>query len=135
MNADFKHTDLTEAVIGAAFKVHNALGHGFLEKVYENALCIELRSAGFRVEPQKEIPVRYAGEIVGQYIADIVVSGIVVLEIKAVSRLEKSHEAQLVNYLKATGMEIGLLINFGRSVEVRRRILSVRGITNHAESA
>ena len=124
MNADFKLKELTETVIGAAFKVHNTLGVGFLEKVYENALCLELRNSGFRVEQQQTIQVRYAGEVVGDYVADAVVNEVLILEIKAVSSLDKAHEVQLVNYLKATGIEVGLLINFGSSVEVRRRILS-----------
>ncbi|MCX7006168.1 MAG: GxxExxY protein [Kiritimatiellaeota bacterium] len=124
MNADFKLKELTETVIGAAFKVHNTLGVGFLEKVYENALCLELRNSGFHVEQQRAIQVRYAGEIVGDYVADVVVNDVLIVEIKAVSSLDKAHEVQLVNYLKATGIEVGLLINFGGSVEVRRRILS-----------
>ncbi|TAN38627.1 MAG: GxxExxY protein [Verrucomicrobia bacterium] len=124
MSADFKLKELTETIIGAAFKVHNTLGAGFLEKVYENALCLDLRNAGLHVEQQRAIPVCYAGEIVGDYIADAVVNDVLILEIKAVSNLDKTHEVQLVNYLKATGIEVGLLINFGGSVEVRRRILS-----------
>jgi len=124
MSADLKYKDLTEAVIGSAFKVHNTLGFGFLEKVYENALCVELRHAGFQVEQQRAIHVRYANEVVGDYITDVVVDNVLIVEIKAVSTLDKSHEVQLVNYLKATGMEVGLLINFGNSVEVRRRVVS-----------
>lgn len=124
MSADFKLKEWTETVIGAACKVHNTLGVGFLEKVYENALCLELRNAGFRVEQQRALQVRYAGEIVGEYVADVIVNDSLILAIKALSSLDKTHEAQLVNYLKATGIEVGLLINFGSSVEVRRRILS-----------
>ena len=124
MDADFKCKELTKTVIGAAFKVHNALGAGFLEKVYENALCLELRNAGFRVEQQRAIQVWYAGKVVGDYVANVVVNDVLILEIKAVASLDKAHEVQLVNYLKATGLEVGLLINFGVSVEVRWRIFS-----------
>ncbi|MCX6998490.1 MAG: GxxExxY protein [Kiritimatiellaeota bacterium] len=124
MDTDFKFKELTETVIGAAFKVHNILGFGFLEKVYENALSIELRHAGFRVEQQRGIQVLYANEVVGDYIADVVVNEVLIVEVKSVSSLDKAHEVQLVNYFKATGIEVGLLINFGNSVEVRRRIFS-----------
>ena len=120
-----KFNDLTETIIRAAFTVHNALGPGFLEKVYENALGIELRRAGLNVVQQAPLKVRYAGEIVGEYFADMVVNGKVLLELKAVSHILPAHEVQLVNYLKATGLEVGLLINFaGERVEIRRRIQS-----------
>lgn len=124
MNADFKHAEVTETIIGAAFKVHNALGFGFLEKVYENAMCVALRKAGVAFHQQHAICVRYEGEVVGDYIADLVVNKTVVVEIKSVKNLDRAHELQLVNYLKATGLEVGLLINFGESVEVRRRVFS-----------
>jgi GxxExxY protein len=117
-----KHADVTEKVIGAAYEVHNALGHGFLEKVYENALALELRRAGVTVEQQYPVPARYHGELVGDYVADLVVDGKVIVEVKTVGGLEPVHEVQLVNYLKATGMEVGLLVNFGRQVEVKRKV-------------
>ncbi len=117
-----KYEDITERIIGAAFKVHNALGFGFLEKVYENALALELRNAGFEVDQQYLVPVRYEGELVGDYVADLVVEGKVIVEVKAVSALEPVHETQLVNYLKGTGIEVGLLLNFGRQVEVKRKV-------------
>ena len=121
--ADGKHAELTERIIGAAHAVHNTLGCGFLEKVYENALRIELEEDGLGAQQQVPMDVSYRGRIVGEYVADMVVEGKVIVETKAVSELGKEHEVQLVNYLKATGIEVGLLINFGRSVEVRRRIL------------
>ena len=119
----YKHREITEKIIGAAQRVHNTLGYGFLEKVYQNALVIELRTLGFNVDVEQPIAVHYHGEIVGIYVADIVVDGKVILEIKAVKELSEIHEVQLVNYLKATGIEVGLLINFGRSVTVKRRVM------------
>ena len=121
--ADGKYRELTEKIIGAAYAVHNALGYGFVEKVYENALRVELEEGGLSVEQQAPVDVRYRGKLVGEYVADMVVDGKVIVEAKAVSELAKEHEVQLVNYLKATGIEVGLLINFGRKVEVRRRVL------------
>ena len=120
---NYKHREITEEIIGAAQRVHNTLGYGFLEKVYQNALVIELRTLGFNVAEEQPIAVHYHGEIVGNYVADIVVDGKVILEIKAVKELSEIHEVQLVNYLKATGIEVGLLINFGRSVTVKRRVM------------
>lgn len=119
---NYKQREITEKIIGAAYKVHNTLGSGFLEKVYQNSLAIELRMLGFDVEVEKLIAVHYRDEIVGNYVADIVADGKVILEIKAVKELSEVHEVQLVNYLKATGIEVGLLINFGRSVSIKRRI-------------
>ena len=118
------HRALTQKIIGAAYEVHNTLGTGFLEKVYENALAVELRRAGVRVEQQVPLAVTYRGELVGDYVADMVVDGKVIVEAKAVSALEAVHEVQLVNYLRGTGLGVGLLINFGRSVEVRRKVFS-----------
>ena len=112
---------LTREIIGCAYKVHNALGAGFLEKVYENALLIELIKLGHKVKQQEPINVTYEGHIVGEYFADLWVDEIVVLEIKAVQMLAKIHEVQLVNYLTATGIDTGLVLNFGSSVQVRRK--------------
>jgi len=117
-----KHTELTEQIIGAAYRAHNVLGYGFMEKVYENALVIELRKLGVDVSQQWPVTVLYDGQVVGDYMADVLVDGKVVVEVKAASGLEPAHEVQLVNYLKATGIEVGLLINFGRKVEVKRRV-------------
>ena len=118
-----KHHHITEKIIGAAYKVHNTLGSGFLEKVYQNSLAIELQSLNFIVDVEKPIKVYYFGEIVGNYIADITVDDKVIIEIKAIKELSDIHEVQLVNYLKATGIEVGLLINFGTSVQVKRRVM------------
>jgi GxxExxY protein len=115
--------ELTEKILGAAFKVQNTLGAGFLEKVYENAMTIELRKCGLAVEGQKAFPVRYEGTVVGDYQADLVVSAKVVVECKAVSNLDSVHEAQLMNYLKASGLRVGLLINFARPKLQYRRLV------------
>jgi GxxExxY protein len=123
---NYKHQDITEKIIGAAYKVHNTLGSGFLDKVYQNSLAIELRSFDFLFDIEKPIKVYYRGEIVGDYIADIIVDGKVILEIKAIKELSSIHEVQLVNYLKATGIEVGLLINFGKSVQIKRRVMDVK---------
>ena len=112
---------VTSAIIGAAYKVANSLGSGFLEKVYENALAIELRRDRHEVEQQKPIDVWYEGEVVGTYQADLVVDGAVVVELKAVSGLDSVHRAQCLNYLRATHIDMGLVINFGRPrLEVQR---------------
>lgn len=107
--------DVTEKILSAAFKVLNTLGAGFLEKVYENALSLELVKNGCKIENQKPFHVAYEGTIVGDYLADIVVDRKVIVECKAVSRLDPIHEAQLINYLKASEVRVGLLINFGRT--------------------
>jgi GxxExxY protein len=117
-----KRYDLAGEVIGAAMKVHRVLGAGFLEAVYANALAHELKSQGFSFEREQPLAVTYGGVIVGSYVADLVVDGALIVEIKAVLTLAKAHEAQLVNYLVATGIETGLLLNFGAtSLEFRRR--------------
>lgn len=116
-----QHEELTKKIISCAFKVHNTLGAGFLEKVYENALKIELKKEGFNVEQQYPIPVFYEKEQVGDYYADLLIDGIIIIELKAVENLAPIHETQLVNYLAGTGLDIGLLINFGSSVEVKRK--------------
>ncbi|MCS7179383.1 MAG: GxxExxY protein [Anaerolineae bacterium] len=112
---------ITETIIGCAYRLHQTLGPGFLEKVYENALRIELQEAGLNVQQQVPIQVWYRGHPVGEYFADLLVEGRVIVEIKAVRELTKEHEVQLVHYLTATGIEDGLLINFGPSVEVKRK--------------
>ncbi len=112
---------LTRTIIGCAFKVHNTLGAGFLERVYENALAHELRKAGLCVVQQAPIQVLYDGVIVGDFYADLWVNERVIVELKAVQTLQKRHEVQVVNYLAATGMDTGLLINFGGSVEIKRK--------------
>ena len=118
---DFKHTDITELIIKAFYKVYNALGYGFLEKVYRNALAIELRRLGLEVTPEARIRVYYEGEVVGEYFADLLVAGVVIVELKAMRSLLEEHEAQLLNYLKATPYEVGLLLNFGPKPEIKRK--------------
>jgi len=116
-----KDDDLTQKIIGCAYKVHNALGQGFLEKVYENALRIELEKLGLNIKQQEPIIVRYEGQFVGEYFADLWVDGRIVIELKAVQTLMLRHEVQLVNCLTATGIDNGLLLNFGPSVQVKRK--------------
>ena len=117
---------LTEKIIGCAYQVHNALGPGFLEKVYENSLRIELEEACLQVEQQAPVPVYYRGRVVGDFYTDLLVEKRVIIELKAVRELAKEHEVQLVNYLQATGIEDGLLINFGPSVKVKRKFKTYR---------
>ena len=117
-----KHKELTGKIIECAYKVHNILGFGFLESVYQNALLIQLQKCGLKAEKQRSVKVFYDGQIVGDYIADIIVEGKIVLELKSVKELHPAHEAQLINYLKATGIEVGMLINFSESVEIKRKV-------------
>jgi GxxExxY protein len=116
-----KHADLTRQIIGAFYKVYNTLGYGFSEKVYENSLAIELEKLGFQVEHQRQLVVYYEGVEVGEYFTDIVVDNAVIVELKATQTLTSDHEAQLLNYLKATTIEVGLLLNFGPKAEVKRK--------------
>jgi len=116
-----KDDNLTEKIIGCAYTVHNTLGPGFLEKVYENALRIELQKLGLSVKQQEPIEVVYDGQVVGEYYADLWVEDRVVIELKAIQMLAKQHEVQLVNYLTATSINSGLLLNFGPSVQVKRK--------------
>jgi len=116
--------DITYKINGAIFEVNHELGAGFLEKVYQNALLTELKSIGLKAECQVPITVRYKGNDVGEYFADILVEDQVILELKVVDSLQKNHEAQLLNYLKATGYKVGLLVNFTQpKAEIRRLIL------------
>jgi GxxExxY protein len=122
--SDFQHGDITEKIIGAAFEVHGVLGYGFLEKVYENALLAELCQRGVKAETQHAIKVKYKAVIVGDYVADLVVEEKVIIELKTEESYNKVHEAQLLNYLKATGTKVGLLINFGRKkCEFKRLVM------------
>jgi len=116
-----QHEQLTQQIIAAAYAVHNTLGPGFLEKVYENALYVELLNREISAEQQVSVPVFYQQIQVGDYIADMLVERKVLIELKAVEALHPKHEAQIVNYLTATGLDIGLLINFGSSVTVKRK--------------
>ena len=115
------HQELTKKIIGCAFTVHNTLGSGFLEKVYEQALILELKASGLSVRSQEPLSVKYRDQIIGEYFADLIVEDQVICELKAVDVLKKAHEVQLVNYLVATGIDVGVLINFGDSVTVRRK--------------
>ena len=117
---------LTYKVIGCAYKVHNVLGCGFLEKVYENALKLELKKQGITVQQQPKLPVFYEGDQVGLYFPDLLIQENLVVEIKATIGLAPEHEMKLVHYLAATGIDTGLLINFGNSVQVRRKLRDVR---------
>jgi GxxExxY protein len=117
-----KHRDLSEKIIAAAYAVHKELGYGFVEKVYKNALAIELQENGLKCTLEVPLRVLYHEKTVGEYCADIIVDDKIIIEVKAVSDIAPIHEVQLVNYLKATGLQIGLLINFGESVKVKRRI-------------
>ena len=118
--------ELTYKINGAVFAVNRILGPGFLEKVYENALLIELRGMGLKADSQVPIKVYYKDEVVGDYTADILVEEQVILELKTVERLEKIHEAQLLNYLRATGIQIGILINFRHTkAEIKRMVIDL----------
>jgi len=117
----YKHSDLTEKIIGAFYTVYTALGYGFLENVYVKALMIELQKQGLNVQDELPIHVYYDGQLIGEYFADLVVNELVILEIKAAKSLAVEHEAQLLNYLKATQYEVGLLLNFGPKPETKRR--------------
>ncbi len=117
-----RHEDITRQIIRAFYTIYNALGHGFLEKAYENALVIELRKMDLDAVQQAPITIYYAGQVIGEYYADLLVADTVIVEIKAVQKLVEQHEAQLLNYLKATPYEVGLLLNFGPKPEFKRRI-------------
>ena len=114
---------ITEKIIGCAFKVFNRMGSGYLESVYERCMLIELKKAELQTESQKKIKVLYDNEMVGDFVADIIVENCIIVELKVVRQLLKIHEAQLVNYLVSTGKDIGLLINFGtEKVQIKRKI-------------
>jgi GxxExxY protein len=118
------HEEITSQIIAAFYDVYNKLGYGFLEKVYENAIVIELRKRGLKVIQQGPIQVYYDGQIIGEYFADLLVDDKVIVELKAVAEIIKAHENQLVNYLKATSLEVGLILNFGPEPKFKRKIFS-----------
>jgi GxxExxY protein len=120
MDTDKRYDWITEIVIGLAFKVGSKLGSGFLEKVYKNALAHELRKAGLSVEVEVPLSVTYDGIVVGEYVADLIVEGVVLIELKAAKAIDDAHLAQCINYLAATRLPICLLINFGRRVDIKR---------------
>lgn len=117
-----KYSETTGNIIKGFYAVYNDLGFGFLEKVYENALVVELRSLGLDVEQQKPLTVYYRDFLVGEFFADLVVNGHVIVELKSVESIVRAHEAQLINYLRATQYEVGLLLNFGKTAEYKRKI-------------
>jgi len=124
MNADYedyKYKELPQKIILIFYRVYNKLGYGFLEKNYENAMMIEFRKEGIPAVSQSPIEVLYDNEIIGEYYADLLVDNKVIVEIKAVRRLADEHEAQLLNYLKATEIEVGLLLNFGPKPDIKRK--------------
>jgi GxxExxY protein len=116
------HKELTDKILKTYFDVYNELGYGFLEKVYQNSLFIELKLRGFKVEAQKQIKVNYKSYEVGEYYADLIVNNLVILELKAAEFLVKEFEAQLINYLRGTNLEVGLLLNFGKKPEFIRKV-------------
>ena len=119
----FEHKEITEAIIGAAFEVHNLMGYGFLEKVYKNAMQVELIQRGHRCQTESLIKVRYKNVVVGDYFADLLVDELVIVELKVAKNYQSADEAQLLNELKATGIKVGLLVNFGREkVEFKRMV-------------
>jgi GxxExxY protein len=118
------HEDITEKILKCYYEVYNSLGYGFLEKVYENALMIEIAASGLICLQQVPIPVYYKEKIVGSYFADLLVADKVMIELKAAESICEEHEMQLLNYLKATNIEVGLLLNFGRKPEFKRKIFS-----------
>jgi len=120
------HEEITSDIINAFYHVYNTLGYGFLEKVYESALAKELAKRGHSVKQQVPVQVFYEGEAVGEYFADILVDDKVILELKAAEEIAKAHEAQLVNYLKAIDIQVGLLLNFGPKAEFKRKIYTKR---------
>ena len=128
------HGDITDLIIKGFYKVYNTLGYGFLEKVYENALVIELETMGLEVRQQHPINVYYESRIVGEYFADLLVNNAVILELKVAEQLRTEHVAQLTNYLKATEKELGLLLNFGKDPEFKRVVFTKR-FKNPRESA
>ncbi len=122
-----EHKEMTEKIIGSAYKVYNNMGFGFLESVYEKCLMIELRKQGLEAQSQKPIVVKYEGETVGEFQADIIVEDTVIVELKSVRRIVVAHDIQLVNYLVATGKPVGLLLNFAeQKVEVKRKVRELK---------
>jgi len=119
---DLLHKELTDKILSAFFDVYNELGYGFLEKVYQNSLYLELKARGFNVEAKKQIMVYYKGHEVGEYYADLVVEELVILELKAANSMVVEFENQLINYLRGTDLEVGLILNFGKRPEFIRKV-------------
>jgi GxxExxY protein len=121
---DILHKELTESILKVFYEVYNELGYGFLESVYQNAMYFELKSQGFKVEAQKKIKVYYKNELVGDFLADLLINDLLIIELKACDTLVKAHYAQTLNYLKAINIEVGLLLNFGEKPEIKRLIFT-----------
>ncbi len=134
MTQNYKHSDLTEQIIRCFYTVYNSLGYGFLEKVYKKALLLELVKNDFSCKSQCPIKVYYNGQIVGEYFADVIVEELIIIELKAVEYLAEEHEFQLINYLKATDIEVGLLLNFGKNPEIKRKVFSNHNKKNLTKS-
>lgn len=124
INTDFLYTEITDKIIHSFYTVYNTLGYGFLEKVYENAMMLELIEKGMLAQKQNPIKVHYKEKLIGEYFADIIVEEKVIIELKAAEAIVQEHELQLINYLKATEIEIGLLLNFGKKPEIKRKIFT-----------
>ena len=122
--AEYKHQELTEAIIGAFYEVYNELGYGFLESVYQEAMLVVLRPKSMTVEAQRSLPVWFRGENIGDFRPDLIVGNAVVAELKAARVLEPIHEAQLLNYLRASELEVGLLLNFGPAPKIKRMVFA-----------
>ena len=120
--SEMLHHQLTEKIIGVFYEVYNELGDGFLESIYETAMVITLRNKGLKVAQQLEVPVWFRGQQIGLFFADLLVEGVVIVELKAVRSIDPSHEAQLLHYLRSTEIELGLLLNFGVKPEIKRKI-------------
>ncbi len=121
---NFKHSDLTEKVISAFYKVYNVLGYGFLEKVYERALAHEIKKLDLKVSAQQPLEVFYDNEKIGLYFVDLLVEDVLVIELQAAENLAPENEAQLINYLKASKLEVGLLLNFGKKPQFKRKVFT-----------
>lgn len=124
--AVFPHSELTRSIIGGLFDVHSELGAGFLERVYANGLAVVLRARGLRVEREVPYEIHFRGKIIGRYVADMVVESAVVVEIKAAESIERTHRAQLLNYLRASDLQVGLVLSFGESAQFKRMINTTR---------
>jgi len=124
VNDQFKHSEITDKIIRAFYNVYNRLGHGFLEKVYENAMLLELKKFDLNAVAQKPIKVYYDSKEVGSYFADLLVNETIIVELKAAENLCEEHETQLINYLKASEIEIGLLLSFGKSPQFKKKVFS-----------
>jgi len=140
MHADergFKHKELTEKIIGVFYEVYNELGHGFLESVYEDAMAVALPQAGLKVERQVPLRVTFRGALIGDFRADLLVEKSVLLELKASRDIDPAHEAQLLNYLRATEVEVGLLFNFGPKAQFKRLVFenARKGIRVHPRAS